>query len=98
MEYEFPDGSDEKYCSNTFLSYSKKEKGHKVQCAKGSTANDLTLAVIPNGDFFSMYFVFIRDYNYNPVQQPKILASNSDFNGIICNDFLECPFSEDEFS
>ena len=41
LEYEFPDGVDEKHCSNQFLSTNKGRNdmlNNKIKCAKGSAA------------------------------------------------------------
>ena len=99
LTFEFPNGVDEKYCSNQLLSTTKYYKAHKIKCAKGSTANgNLTLAVLSTSSFKNMRDIVEGDSNDYQVQQPNILFTDSDLNGNICNGDVECPFREDECS
>ena len=102
LNYEFPDGVDEKYCSNQFLTTKKVYRHvHKIKCAKGLTAHsNLTTTFLPytdndNTSFKSIIQGHSNDYR---VKIPKTLLTDSDMNGTTCNDDIECPFREDECS
>ena len=102
LKYEFPDGVDERYCSNQLISTNKRPDdtlNNNLKCAKGSIVNNnIKFAVLSENSFNNVQNIIHGISNDYLVQQPKILPLGSDLNGTTCNNNFECPFREDECS
>ena len=105
-ELELPDGIDEEFCSNPFLSVSEirhygsgsNTNRKRVTCSKGPSAFNRRLALPPTDSSYH-FNIFLAEGKVNTFNSAKnILFSSSQSYGTTCNRKFECPFREDECS
>ena len=105
LEYELPDGIDEKFWSNQFLSVSEmrqydsnSDSRNQVACSKGPSVFNRTSTLPPTDSSYN-FLTFLTEGKISSFYSDrKILFSSSQSYGTTCNKKFECPFREDERS